>query len=279
MSDLPGGAAPPEPTPAPAAELAAVAAPSAPAPASSAASAAPAADRNGDGAAVAPETPAADAGSRAPSLLSGDPPKPDEGGGTPQEAAVEGETPAEGETPVEGAKPAEPPPAAAEPLAYEKFAVPEGVSLDDERVGAFTDVIAPLRVPQEQAQQLVDLHVAEMQRYAEQLSSGQHRAFAETRRGWVESFEKDVEIGGNRRDTTIANALWAIGELGGDAGQVKELRDMLSFTGAGDHPALIRLMNNVALRLRERTAPPPALPPKPGGGGRPEDRRYGNMRS
>ena len=235
-----------------------------PAPAAPPAAAEPAAD------------PAPEPARGRPALLSGEAPKE---GATEGDPPVDGEKKPEGETkPGEGEAPAEPP--KPEPLVYEPPSVPDGVTLDTERLGQFDALVGTYQVPPEARQELVNLHTETMRAYAEHLSSEQHRVFRETRDGWVQAFENDPELGGNRRDTTLANALWARNALGGDEAQLQELREMLEFTGAGDHPAMIRLLNNAALLLRERGAPPPPLPPKSnGGGGRPEERRYPEMKA
>jgi hypothetical protein len=155
--------------------------------------------------------------------------------------------------------------------------LPEGVQPDAKTMGQYTELLGKHKLPQEAGQELMDLYVSRRQADIEALAQHQHEVFSNTRKEWVQRYQDDPEIGRNRADTTIQNALWAIGEFGGNEAQVKELREMLSYTGAGDHPALIRFANNVAQKMRERPAPAPALPPRADGGPSPESKRYRNM--
>lgn len=208
---------------------------------------------------IAAETAPAQPAESAASLLSAETPPPAGTGGTEQatqEAAPE--TKAE------------------EPFAYAEFKFPEGMKPEAEPLGKFTELLSAHRLPQDAAQGLIDLYAAEAQRMTEALTQRQFDVFAETQAQWIKDFEADPDIGRNRRETTLGDAMWLIREFGGDADQVKELRTTLGFTGAGNHRAVIRLLSNAARALRERRAPMPSNA-NAGRVGNPADRRYGNM--
>jgi hypothetical protein len=253
----PAAAPAPEPAPAPApAETAAPAAPAAPAaeaPASPEAAPAPAEKAAAD----APEKPAAKPEEKpAASLLSDagkEPPKEGEGAEKPA---------------------AEKPPAEAAPLpTFEPFKLPDGVTLDEKRVGEFTAILGELerdtgvdhRLVAEFGQKAVDLFIAETRRQQQ----AQMDAFANLRRDWVKTVKEHPVLGRNRHETVMRDVALIRDRFATDVPAFKHLCDL---TGAGDHPATIDLLYNVARfldrhgLLREGTpvpAPKPAALPQP----------------
>lgn len=180
-------------------------------------------------------------------------------------AAVEAEAaPAETVEAVEPIKPV-----------YETFNLPEGFQAAPEQTEAFTGLLGKYGLSQEAGQELMDLHATSLKAVGEQLQQHQQDVFSETRRSWVQAFDKSA---GNRRDTILNDAKWAITELVPDEKARTALWSVLGFTGAGDHPAVINAFAASAKRLRERAAPPPPVPPR----GQPQsapDRRYGAVKT
>jgi hypothetical protein len=133
---------------------------------------------------------------------------------------------------------------------FEAFKLPEGVTLEGERLGEFTKELAELEVltkadhakMQEFGQKMVDRHVAELQKTVERLNEHYVNAWEKQKTDWKESFEKDPEIGGNRAQTTINSALQFIRTHGGTEAQQQEFRELMNTTGVGNHPALIRIL-------------------------------------
>lgn len=250
-----------EPTPAPAAAAPALATPAVAAPVA----AAPAPE------AASRETPAAPAEVAAPesaSLLSEARPAP--------EAPSKDATP---EKPVEEVK-APDASASAEaspPVAYEPWKLPEGVSLTEADVQPFNDILAATKAPQEVGQQLIDLHLAEVTKVAERMAARQTEHWNETRRTWVDQVRADPEIGGNRLETVLNAAGAVIEQYGGTADQVKELRQVLALTGAGDHPALVRLFNNLGKARATEGRPVAAMTPPPAPQTRAQRRYAGSL--
>lgn len=194
------------------------------------------------------------------------------------EAVIEPAAPVEPAPPVEGEKPAE---VAAEPQApaapvYEEFKIPEGLQVAPEQLTAFTSTIGKYGLTQEAGQELMNLHAQTLQQATEAMAQRQQDVFAETRRGFVQDFDKSA---GNKRDTILNDAKWAITELIPDAKARRELWDVFAFTGAGDHKAVINAFASAAKRLREANPPPKALPQNPAKGGTAADRRYGKTPS
>lgn len=165
---------------------------------------------------------------------------------TPIEVAPE--PAAEGEKPAEEVKP-EPPPA---PV-YADFKLPEGVSVTPEQIAPFTDILGKHGISQEVGQELMDLHANALKQAAEATTQGQFDTFEQTRRTWREDFFKSA---GNRSDTIANDAKQAIKDLVPDTAKRTELYEVLKFTGAGDHKAVINLLAAAGRKLRERAAPP-----------------------
>ena len=173
--------------------------------------------------------------------------------------------------PVEQAAPAE------LPLpSYEPFSLPEGVSLDQERQSAFTAILGETEnkiitspaeahaLVQEMGQKLVNLYLDEAKANSERLAQQQQQVWTQTREQWVSEFKDDPEIGGNRRDTTLARCGAMVELYGRTVGPQQEqaLRDAMTLTGAGDHPELLRFINWAAGYAIEksRMVAAPAMP-------------------
>ena len=185
--------------------------------------------------------------------------------GAPEAAAVE----------PEAAKPAEAEVAPEPAPTYEAFKLPEGFTVPEDRMGAFTELAGKQRLSQEDAQSFLDLHAETMKTVQAAMDQRQRDVFDQTRAGWRDQFAKEA---GNRRDTMLQDAKWAISELEPDEAKRKEVWSALSFSGMGDHPAIIRLLSNAAGKMRERTAPATPLAPERGAIN-PADRRYGVQRT
>lgn len=169
--------------------------------------------------------------------------------------------------------PAEPtgPETAAAP-AYSDFKFPEGVTADPAQISAYTNILGKHGISQEAGQELVDFHTNAMQQVATAAAQRQKDVFAETQRVWAADVDKEF---GNRRDTVVNDAKWAITELVPDKKARADLWNVLAYTGAGNHKAVIRAFANAAKRLKERGAPAQAGSPKNSQTVSAPDRRYG----
>jgi hypothetical protein len=163
------------------------------------------------------------------------------------------ETPAVTET-----APAEAPPA----VTWTDFTLPEGVKLDDASMSTFKEVLGGELPPQERGQRLIDMHLQELQRRDDALSQHQIQVWNDTQTQWKDAVKADPELGGNRFNTTIQTCISAVNRFGGNAQQRAELLQALDFTGAGNNPAIIRLITNMASRLSEGTPVTQSAAPK-----------------
>lgn len=133
------------------------------------------------------------------------------------------------------------------PEAYEPFKAPEGMELDKELVGKAQEMFKEMNLTQEQGQKLVDFFVAQQI----EASDAPYKAYDEMRETWRSEVKADHEIG-NKLPQVKVN----IGKLYdtlGDAELVKGFKAAMDLTGAGDHPAFIKVMNKVALLVTEGT--------------------------
>ena len=189
----------------------------------------------------------------------------------PAEAAAPKPTAAETPTLMEeaereAAKPAPEPPKPAEtpaeaPAPTYEFKLPDGVETLPETMTAYTALLAENKMPQEAGQKLLDLHIAAIQKMAEQMAETQQSTFLATRKGWQDQVMADPELGGAGFKTT-SKAVARMIDLFVPPEHRAEFDEFRRITGAGDHPALWRLMNNLARRFDEPAAPAiPAQPP------------------
>ena len=176
--------------------------------------------------------------------------------------------------PVEA--PVEPTPApAAVSIDPKALKLPEGFTAKPEQLGEFATLFsdANLAAP-DKAQKLLDMHTAALKSYAEDLQKStydrQVSTFLDTRANWRKSVMADPEFGGAGYKTAMAAVarmrdMFMSREPRGSAAhaaQEKEFVDMLRLTGAGDHPAMVRYLHNVA-RVFDEAAPPPPNPRPP----------------
>jgi hypothetical protein len=125
---------------------------------------------------------------------------------------------------------------------YDAFKLPEGVSFDAEQLAPATELFAESGLSQEQAQKFIDLAMARE-------SAAQHRgvqAFVDLQNQWVSEIKADPDIGGDRLKASLSSAARAIDRL-----NVPGLREALNFTGAGNHPAVVKAFVRLGQMISE----------------------------
>lgn len=143
---------------------------------------------------------------------------------------------------AEGKEKAEPKPGV--PEKYE-FKLPEGMELQEESAKQIDGMFREMGLTQEHGQKLVDFYVEKLNEAVEAPS----KFYAEMRKGWVNELKADKEIGGKLPEvkTGIGRMLNSLG----DKALVKSFNEAMDLTGAGDHPAFVKLFNKLAERLTE----------------------------
>jgi len=248
------------PTPAP------VSAPASP-PAEEPATAAPAVK---DGAAAKPTE--AKPAEPEPSLLETLGKKPEVA--KPTDAAkAAGDAPADAKADdAKAAKPEASKPAEAAPVEY-KYTLPETLKMDDALKGEVHKAFDDFRANPADAQGLIDLHAKSMQEFATQLDRQNREAFANYRKSMRDKVMADPELGGAGHQTAMG-AVARMRDLFVPEKDRAEFDDMLRITGAGDHPAMLRLLHNAAKWFDEPAVAPPEARPTKGNGRRPNGGLY-----
>ena len=150
------------------------------------------------------------------------------------------------------APPAGDPPPADPPaeIVYE-FKAPEGVELDANMLGAFSEAAKELKLPQEAAQALIDKMVPAME--------ANNVAMLDTMRGaWKQQTIADVDLGGPKLAETIATAKRGLEFAGTPA-----LKKLLDDSGLGNHPEVIRAFHKVGAAIGQDGNLVNGSPPQP----------------
>lgn len=162
---------------------------------------------------------------------------------------------AEVKEPEQGGQSEEPAP----PPTYEAFKVPEDVSLDNDRVSAFTGILAELETTgkvdhslvQEFGQKAVNFHIEEIKKATQAVTDMYAQTWERQKLEWKDQFLKDPEMGGNRFQTTVDSALTFIRTHGGTSEQQAEFKALMETSGLGNHPVMIRMLANAGRAMSE----------------------------
>lgn len=119
----------------------------------------------------------------------------------------------------------------AKPIEYGEFKLPDGVKVDEAALTSFKAISQEARVPPEVAQKYVDLYAEKVK----EIGEAPYKEWAKTQEGWVKDVKADPEIGGDKLQGALADAGRALDMFGGP-----KLREALTFTGAGNHPEMLR---------------------------------------
>lgn len=159
------------------------------------------------------------------------------------------------ETPIVEGQSAEPAP----PPTFEPFALPDGMTFEQERLGEFTNLLGAFEgqtkadhaAVQAFGQQLIERHVAEVQRAVQQVHQTNIAAWDAQKTAWKDQFLGDPEIGGNRFQTTVDNAIGFIRTHGGTDAQQAEFQQLMNESGLGNHPTMIRILAKAGAAMSE----------------------------
>jgi hypothetical protein len=156
------------------------------------------------------------------------------------------------------------------PVEY-KFTPPEGATIDEAKITPYVDILKENNISPEVGQKLFDMHYQAIQEINNSVLADQHRAFADFRKEQQAKIMSDPELGGSGFKTVEA-AVARMRDRFVPQKHYQEFNDFLNVTGAGEHPALWRLLNNVAKAFDE-PAPTPAGGTPPPNHGKPPSRK------
>jgi uncharacterized membrane protein len=184
----------------------------------------------------------------------------------PADATVEPAPAPDATQNVEGqsAEPAPPP-------TYEPFTVPEGVTLESERLGEFTGLLSQFETEtkadhgkmQALGQELLNRHIQGVQQAIQTARQADMAAFETVKTQWKDAVIADPELGGNRLQTTLDSARNFIRTHGGSEAEQGEFIRAIDEAGLGNHPAVIRILARAGSSMSEgrpltASAPAPA---------------------
>ena len=139
------------------------------------------------------------------------------------------------------------------PPTYDKLTIPEGVKLDDARIAKFDELVgkAELSGKADHAamaslrQDLVNLHLEEMNNVVKAVQKNQVDVWNKLVEGRVNELKKDPELGGNRIETSLGNAKYALESLipGFSKEEAAELIGVMDKGGVSHHRLTIKMLN------------------------------------
>lgn len=136
----------------------------------------------------------------------------------------------------------------AAPASYD-IVLPEGVQISDEKqFGEFKEVLKASGVDPSKAPELV-AYVAREKATMEAASvQRQYDVWDQTNAEWQDQVMKDPVIGGDKWATVESQLGSIIDEFGKE---IPTLRQTLNFTGAGNHPDVVKFLYNISEALKE----------------------------
>lgn len=142
-------------------------------------------------------------------------------------------------------------PAVGAPEKYTDFKLPDGVTLKPESLAEASATFKDLGLSQEGAQKLVDFHVKTLQ----ESSAAPLKAFTDLQEQWKTEAKSLPDIGGELGPSgKVVVAVSKMLDGLNDPGLATEFRAAMNYTGAGNHPAFIRVMYHLAQQFTEGTA-------------------------
>ena len=132
---------------------------------------------------------------------------------------------------------------------YEAVKMPDGVTRDQPAVQDFLKQAAADGMPLEKAQAYVDSVAPKLKAAVE----APYKAWEDMQTKWIGELKEDKEVGGAKLQENLGFAAKALDTFAGAADSVegKAVREALEFTGAGNNPAMVRMMVRIGKKLAE----------------------------
>lgn len=144
------------------------------------------------------------------------------------------------------------------PDAYTDFTLPDGVKLEGEALTKAQELFKSAGLTQEQAQSMVDFHIAQVQAA---VGDGE-KAITDMHAGWKTASEADPDIGpadGAKAKQIKESVGRALDSLNNKP-LADEFKQVMNLTGVGDNPAFIKVISKLAQSIIE---PRHVVAPKP----------------
>lgn len=132
---------------------------------------------------------------------------------------------------------------------YEAIKLPDGLKADQPAVADFLKIASEKGMPLDQAQALVDSVAPKLQEAVD----APYKAWADLQTKWMGELKTDPEIGGAALKENLGFAAKALDTFAGDSKspEGQAVREAFEFTGAGNHPAIARMLVRVGKALAE----------------------------
>jgi hypothetical protein len=130
------------------------------------------------------------------------------------------------------------------PEKYTEFKVPDGFVLDPKVAEEAGTLFKQNGLSQDQAQSLIDFHVAKTKEAAE----APYKAWNDMGEQWLKETQDDPEIGGKLEEIkqNVGKALKTL-----DPKLEASFREIMDLTKAGNHPAFVKVLNAFAKAVTE----------------------------
>ena len=131
------------------------------------------------------------------------------------------------------------------PDMYDEFIIPEGMDYDHAAVDHYSPVLKKLNLTQEQAQELVDLRVRELQGMQSQFNQSMVQRNAD----WYSELSRDREFGGDKFDAHSLAVKRVLETFDPD----RSFREDLQRQSLDNYPPLFKLLARMAPHFSEDT--------------------------
>lgn len=139
-------------------------------------------------------------------------------------------------------------PAESVPDKYEAFKVPDGYQLDEASLTKASDLFKELKLTQSQAQKLIDMYGE----VSQDASEAPYKEFNRLTKQWYDESMNHPDLKGKLgQGKEVSVSISKMLNDFGDPQLVKDFRSVMDLTGAGNHPAFIRVLAKAAAKLTE----------------------------
>lgn len=129
-----------------------------------------------------------------------------------------------------------------------EITIPEGITANEAALTEFKSFAKENGIGAEQAQKLFDMYAGEMRAQSEKLWND----WQATQKAWKAEIASDPELGGDALKANMVQISKGIDALcNGDAAQSQAVRQALKLTGAGNNPAIVRLLFRASQQVTE----------------------------
>jgi len=139
------------------------------------------------------------------------------------------------------------------PFKIEEISIPEGMQVDPAVVKDFTAIVNEAGIPRDVAAKLVGLQTGFMKSASERDTAN----WTKTQDEWKALVNSDPNIGGDKTPAVMGRVAFMRDTYGKD---IADLKQVLDFTGAGNHPSFIKWINNISQDLIEGSPLPAGQP-------------------